>query len=229
MDRDSKYRAFMGLDRLGGTPIDSSIYDRVFAGEVECADLEAVFSMFNNHHPDGYRGRSMSVSDVVEVIQEMQHEFWFCDSIGFTQVEFDPSKTQTIHKTIRVVLVEPGKLAREAHVGTNLEELQAVVGGLIEPYYPFAENICIVCNDEGKYNGMKPNRAIYSENGEILDIVYGPFFICDCSGDDFGSLSKEQVQRIIARFRLPERFSNVNNRVIAVKYEPTNDEAERGK
>lgn len=269
MDRDSEHRAFMGLDRQGGTPIDSSIYDSVFAGEVECADLEAVFSMFNIDHPDGYQGRSLSVSDVVEVIrppvvgsirtahgtqtftdysdylcaQDMlrdrdedftahdlhvkeQHEFWFCDSVGFKQVEFDPEKTQELSGTIRVVLVEPGKLAREAQIGTKLEELQAVVGGLIETYYPFDEEICIVCNDEGKYNGMKPNRAIYNGEGRMADIIFGPFFICDSSSDHFGSLSAEQVRRLTAQFRQPEQFFRVNDRVVALKYEPHAEKSE---
>ena len=62
---------------------------------------------------------------------------------------------------IKVVLVEPGKLARVAEIGTELEDLQRAVQGLIETYYPFEEEVCIVCNDEGKINGMKLNRAIY--------------------------------------------------------------------
>ena len=51
--------------------------------------------------------------------------------------------------TIRVVLCEPGRLARTVEIGTELADLQkAVGGGLIETYYPFEEEVCIVCNDE---------------------------------------------------------------------------------
>ena len=57
--------------------------------------------------------------------------------------------------TIRVVLCEPGRLARTVEIGTELADLQkAVGGGLIETYYPFEEEVCIVCNDEGKFNGI---------------------------------------------------------------------------
>ena len=49
-------------------------------------------------------------------------------------------------KMIKVVLLEPGKLARTAEIGTSLEDLQKIVDGLIEPFYPFEEQVCIVCN-----------------------------------------------------------------------------------
>jgi len=40
----------------------------VYEGEINCSDLEEVYRMFNLNHPEGYHGRSLSVSDVVEVI-----------------------------------------------------------------------------------------------------------------------------------------------------------------
>ena len=72
--------------------------------------------------------------------------------------------------TIRVVYVEPYKTARVIELGTELEDMQKAVGGDIEPFYPFEEAVGIVCNDEGKINGMPANRAVYDENGEILYI-----------------------------------------------------------
>lgn len=132
---------------------------------MECGTLEEVYQMFNLDHPDGYQGRSLSVSDVVEVVGEEKSTFHFCDSIGFREVDFDPDMTEPLkEKKIKVVLCEPGKVARVAEIGTELSDLQRVVGGLIEPYYPFEEQVCIVCNDEGKYNGMRPCRAIYGED-----------------------------------------------------------------
>lgn len=49
-------------------------------------------------------------------------------------------------KKIKVVLLEPGKLARTAEINASLAGMQKVVGGLIEPFYPFEEQVCIVCN-----------------------------------------------------------------------------------
>lgn len=49
---------------------------------------------------------------------------------------------------IRVVYCAPGQLARITEIGTELANLQqAVGGGLIETFYPFEEEVCIVCND----------------------------------------------------------------------------------
>ena len=126
-------------------------------------------------------------------------------------------------ETIRVVLCEPGELARVADIGTSLSDLQAVVDGFIEPFYPFEEPVCIVCNDEGKFNGMKPNRAVYDQDGKIMDIIFGPFFICDCSGEDFGSLSQEQIDGYMEQFNYPEIFFKGPEGIEAVRYVPERD------
>ena len=130
--------------------------------------------MFNLEHPEDYRGRSLSVSDVVEVVEAeaVKPGFYFCDSVGFESVSFDPEAAKEAEaKTIRVVLLEPGKLARVADIGRSLSELQAVVGGDIEAMYPFEEEVCIVCNEEGKIDGLPPNRAIRAEETEV-DLSY---------------------------------------------------------
>lgn len=116
-DRDENNVAFLNYENLerfqGSAALRSEIYDKVFEGEVECGTLEEVYQMFNLDHPDGYRGRSLSVSDVVEVVGEEKSTFHFCDSIGFREVDFDPDMTEPLkEKKIKVVLCEPGKVAR---------------------------------------------------------------------------------------------------------------------
>lgn len=100
MERDHNRVAFQSLDRLqrfqGSSEIASNIYDKVFAGEVNCENLEDVYCMFNIDHPKGYRGRSLSVSDVVEVVgADGESTFHFCDSIGFQPVSFAPDLIKT--------------------------------------------------------------------------------------------------------------------------------------
>ena len=63
-------------------------------------------------------------------------------------------------KTIRVVLVEPGKRARAAEIGSSLKELQKTVGGYIQAIYPFEEPVALICNEEGKLLGLTLNRAL---------------------------------------------------------------------
>lgn len=41
--------------------------------------------------------------------------------------------------------------------------MQSLVEGDIEEYMPFEDEVAIICNEEGKMNGMPLNRAVYSE------------------------------------------------------------------
>ena len=76
-----------------------------------------------------------------------------------------------------------------------------------------------VANDEGKINGLPLNRAIRDEDtNEIVDIIAGTFFICDCRKESFGSLSEEQQKRYLEKYRLPERFFRTRDGIEAVSY-----------
>ena len=229
MDRDANRVAFSNLENLekyqGSSEIDSSIYDEVFSGEVNCAGLEDVFRMFNLEHPRGYTGRSLSVSDIVQVVSSTDAApgFYFCDSFGFQTVNFDPEQTPQLQKrdTIQVVLLEPGKEARITEIGASLEDMQATVGGDIQAVYPFSEEVALVCGEESKLMGLPLNRALRDEDThEIYDIISGPCFLCDCSGEFFDSLSPEQAQRYAKLFQHPEHFYNINGKIHAVSYHP---------
>ena len=75
---------------------------------------------------------------------------------------------------MKVLMIEPGKAPYEAELDGSLESMQKAVGGGIEGYYPYAEPVAIVCNDEGKINGLALNRAIYNEDGEMIEIMAFP-------------------------------------------------------
>ena len=187
MDRDNGSYSFTNYEntiRRTGGGIRSSIYDCVFDGDVACKGLEEIYEKFNIDSPPGFKGHSLSVSDIVEIAESdsVEKGYYFCDSIGFKKIDFEPEKAEkNMDNKITVVLVEPGKLARIAQIGTSLSELQAAVDGNIETFYPYEEQVCIVCDDEGKICGKPLNRAIYNEDGTIMDIMAGTFFICDCS------------------------------------------------
>ena len=126
-DRDTDGYKFMGMDWVkkywGEQGVDSEIYDKVYDGSIDGSTLEDVFCTFNFSRPVGFKGHSLSVSDIVEVIQSSETEpgFYFCDSIGFQKVEFDTSRVPDKEEKIRVVLLEPGKLARVADIDSSLE------------------------------------------------------------------------------------------------------------
>ena len=190
--------------------IDSSIYDLVYDGETEAKDLEDIYSTFNSYSdakPEDYFGRSMSVSDVVEIVDSdhLKAGFYYCDRIGFEKVVFRSEYDREVKlDEIQGIYCEPGKYASIITVKNTLSELQKLVEGNIEAYCAFEDGACIICNDEGKINGMRPTRGIRNENGELQDVVFGPFFICDGKNYEFESLSKDDLEKYLAKFLLPE-------------------------
>lgn len=103
--------------------------------------------------------------------------------------------------------------------------MQRFVGGYIEAIYPFTEEVAIVCNEEGKIDGLPLNRALYfdiadkSEPHEIYDIIAGKAFICGLGESTFESLSKEDLQRFQKMFEKPELFIKENDTIKAVEVE----------
>ena len=103
-----------------------------------------------------------------------------------------------MNEKIKVVLLEPGKLARTAEIDASLAGMQKVVDGLIEPFYPFEEQVCIVCNEESKINGMRPNRSVKNDDGVMVAFIFGPAFICDCRGEAFPTSKSTATARCFA-------------------------------
>lgn len=89
-----------------------------------------------------------------------------------------------------VLLVEPNKLPRELEIDNTLEAKQKLVKGYIEcVYLPKDNDVVLICNEEGKINGMDWNRDVG------FDIIAGPFFIVgnDYNNGLFKSLTEEQI------------------------------------
>mgnify|MGYP000072988249 CR=1 FL=1 len=243
MERDENRVAFMGYDFLsksqGSPDVNSRIYDKVFEGEVNCFTLEKLYEIFNREHPAGYKGRSMSVSDVVEIVDGNTGKsyFHFCDSFGFKNITFEPDKTQLSErfcngdtvKTISVLLIQPEKYPKMIEIENSLEAMQTVVGGDIEEYMPFDDEVAIICNDEGKINGMPLNRAVYDSEHQMIDIIAGDFFIAyaPISSGKFLSLPDDMAKKYSEKFRYPEKFVRTNEGIQAIPFKPCSKDMER--
>ena len=109
----------------------------------------------------------VSVSDIVQVWDGGEEEvgFYFCDSFGFKKVEFDPTKTVDRSKEnfITALLIKPGCEPEKVQIGRDLRSLQAAVEGDIEQFPCFADDAVIICNEEGKLEGLPLNRAVREE------------------------------------------------------------------
>lgn len=126
-----------------------------------------------------------------------------CKTYDYADEEDEP---QVIEEKIKVVLVKPMQKPAVIEIDPGYKSMQLVVVGNIGEMMPFDEEVAIVCNEEGKNIGLALNRSIKDSEGEIYDIIAGDFFICAASGENFTSLSDEQVQRYCEKFKNPERF-----------------------
>ena len=91
---------------------------------------------------------------------------------------------------IKCLLVEPYELPKEIIIDNTLETKQKIVGGDIEcVYLQNNDDVVLICNEEGKINGMKLNREIG------YDIIAGPFLIVgdDYENGEFKSLTSNQL------------------------------------
>lgn len=156
MDRDTANVCFIGMESLekikGTKDVHAAAYDRVYDGKMDCISLENIYQKFNVDHPADYKGRSLSVSDVVEIRESdtLNPGFYFVDSIGFKAISFDKSLCKEPVKAsdgkISVLLVEPNKYPKMTEIDDTLEAMQEVVGGDIEEYMPFEDEVAIICN-----------------------------------------------------------------------------------
>ena len=94
---------------------------------------------------------------------------------------------------------------------------------------PFDDEIAIVCNEEGKMNGAELNRAIYSNDKEMLDIIAGKFFIAyaPIESEKFLSMPKELARKYEEKFKYPERFYKSLDGIEAKPYKPVSKDMER--
>jgi|GEM_PF-2541632 len=70
--------------------VPAILYQQVYSYEAEKETFEQIFTRFNVNHPVGYTGRSMSVSDVIEIKEaDKDSQYYFCDTFGFVRVPFD--------------------------------------------------------------------------------------------------------------------------------------------
>lgn len=90
-NEEIRMREFQSFD---GDVLDMDIYESVYKGTIPIGDkeidknmvsniLEDLFVEFNIRHPKDFKGRSLSVSDVVK----LNDDYYHCQSIGWEKVK----------------------------------------------------------------------------------------------------------------------------------------------
>lgn len=91
---NARYIKYSGLDFVRENfKLTLDIYNKVYEGEFDQRGhetdvykvLENLYHIFNVNHPEGFKGHSLSVSDIVEI----DGKFYYCDDYGWQEVEFD--------------------------------------------------------------------------------------------------------------------------------------------
>lgn len=118
---------------------------------------------------------------------------------------------------MKVIMLESNKPAYLKEIGNDLYSMQEQVKGNIEIIYPFEDQyVGLVCNEEGKLNGLPLNRVIVDKDGEIIDVIAGKAFLCDCSTDELQSLSPELTEKYLKIFEHPVKFLLFNGKLITI-------------
>jgi hypothetical protein len=127
---------------------------------------------------------------------------------------------------IRVLSVLPGESPALKTIPEGLASLQKEVGGYIECVYPYEDPVCLIVNEEGKINGMELNRALRDDDGNIYDIIAGPFLVAGLTDCDFCSLDDGLARKYADLFRTPELFFSLNGTVHVIPVRGADDVAD---
>lgn len=174
--------------------------------------------------PYGLKGTVTHVDDAGQI-----HMRWENRSTLALDVEVDTFQKVEPKEKISVIFVEPNKYPKMIEIENTLEAMQEIVVGYIEEYMPFEDEVAIVCNEEGKVNGLPLNRAVYGKDKEILDIIAGKFFIAyaPAEAENFQNMPKELADKYLKEFKYPERFYHTENGIEVKAYKPVSKDMER--
>ena len=85
---------------------------------------------------------------------------------------------------------------------SRLDFLKSIVGGYIE-VVGNGDGTLIICNEEGKLQGLEGNRRIR----DGASVIAGTFFVVGDDGENFRSLTESEVVKYMDRFKEIEDIS----------------------
>lgn len=173
---------------------------------------------------NGLKGTVRMVDDAGQI-----HMKWDNGSSLAINTEYDIFEVIDDRQMISAILLEPGKMAKIVEIEDSLESLQNAVGGYIEEYMPFEDEVALIVNEEGKIDGLPLNRAVRNEDGKIIDIVAGKCLIvyAPIESESFLSLPKDLERKYFNEFRYPEKFRMTDKGFESIKYDPMVEDMNR--
>ncbi len=155
LKRDTEHHAFMGSQFLTNYqntcfPPPFDIYDEVYKSSQNEFSPEELFKLFNVNHPEDYKARSLSISDIIRYeLPNGKYLHLFCDNFGFEPIDID----------------ENHKIAREAEYVPNQDKK----GGVVKLHYltDSGERTVRINPDD---LGCEKNFGL-NENGQMVELT----------------------------------------------------------
>ena len=88
------FKDYAFIKNQGCSAPPAELYRVVFDGQLAINNLEDIFEIFNIEHPESYKGRSLSASDIVEIYDDKNSSFFYCKLNGYRKIRFKPVKYQ---------------------------------------------------------------------------------------------------------------------------------------
>lgn len=162
---------------------------------------------------DLYAGKIAGIEAMLDDLGQNEHDVLPQELAEYkAAIRYDPSKD--IQETMTVLVVEPRKPPYTAEIPVGLDGLTAAVDGPIAATYPFADQVALICNDDGRNMGLELNRALYDGRGQVYDVVSGTFVIAGLGDGCFTSLPEDMIEKYAQRFQTIEVYAQVGNRTV---------------
>lgn len=175
--RDFRFEPYYRLLATGRT-VDPANYDLVYTAPLRDIDtLESIYRQFNTDHPADFKGRSLSVSDVVVLRHGDRQEAHFCDDVGFREVpEFlreNPLRTAELSTEQNENMIDgvlnnapsPGEVAAKEEAGEPVAE-QPQADALEQPEAPEQAPVHYYTINEGAAHRAKTAKAGIGQTGQ---------------------------------------------------------------
>jgi len=125
-------------------------------------------------------------------------------------------------ENLRMLAVEPGKPSCILNIDSSIksfDDLENAVGGALEAFHPLCEarNVVFI---RDKYNDI-PMKYRFKEDGEIYDIVTGPFLIvglAEGTETEFRSLSNAEAHHFLHRYLFHDCFIRNNGNYFTIPF-----------
>lgn len=105
---------------------------------------------------------------------------------------------------MKVLVIECSKQPVVKEIDNTLAAMQQVVDGYIQMVFPWRNDVALICNEEGKLMGLPLNRPLFDDEGNLIDLIVGTFFLCyaPATEENFQSLPEEYIDQYTKMFEL---------------------------